>query len=152
MKIKRATNEEKHIQLSPDRQFRADPEIEKKYGVKLKIVVERSDRYDKDYSKHYSVEKKAIKALKKDILNGHLYYDGPEGGGDTHHLEKYSKDGEYHAESKSINSIDRLNYLVYPPRLFEDENGNIRYEQKVVLTSCKEHYRFGVGNYSETEE
>ena len=134
--------------LPPEKQFRADPEIEKEYNVDLEIEVIETKNYKEEFSKHYPMEKKAIKEIKKDILDGHLYDDG-FAGGDTHYLSKFSKEKKHHMLSKCINTIDRLNYIVYPPELFEDKTGETRYVQKVVLTSCKGHYRYGVGNYSE---
>ena len=155
MRIKRTNDTDENNQrkqLSHDKQFLADPKIEKEFGVKLKIIIDKTKRFDNEYSKHYSIEKKTITAFKKDILEGNIYYDGPAGG-DTHHLEKYSKDGIYHMESKCINTVDRLNYLVYPPRLKKnEETGELEYIQRVVLASCKGHYRYGVGTYSEIEK
>ena len=149
--IVRRTFSHRDPMLPPEKQFKADPEVEKEYNVDLEIEVIETKNYKEEFSKHYSVEKKTIKEFKKDILDGHLYDDGPSGG-DTHYLSKFSKEKKHHTLSKCINTIDRLNYIVYPPKLFEDEGGNIRYIQKVVLTSCKEHERYGVGTYSETEE
>jgi len=108
-------------------------------------------KFETDFSSHYSIEKKTIRNLKKDILNGHIYSDGPAGG-DTHYLSKFSKKDKLHSLSKSINTVDRFNYLVYPPYLEEnEETGELEYKQDIVLSSCKGHYRLGVGNYSETE-
>ena len=135
----------------PEKQFTSDPNIEREYGVKLKIAVYTTKRFDDDLARHYSVEKKIIRDFKKDIIKGYLYYDGPAGG-NTHYLGEFSKDGDHHALSKCINSIDRLNYLVYEPELTQDDNGNYVYLQRVVLTSCKEHYGYGVRNYSEIDD
>ena len=149
MKVKRFSRRDPMLPL--EKQFRADPEIEKKYG-KLKIAIHTTKRYEDDLSKHYSVERKTIRKLKEDIMDGYLYEDGPAGG-DTHYLSDYSVENDHHTLSKYVTSSDRLNYIVYRPDLRKnEETGELEYIQDIVLASCKEHYGYGVGTYSETED
>lgn len=60
MRIKRTNDTDENNQrkqLSHDKQFLADPKIEKEFEVKLKIIIDKTKRFDNEYSKHYSIEK-----------------------------------------------------------------------------------------------
>jgi hypothetical protein len=129
--------------------FKADPDTEQKIG-ELKIVVETSKKkWEQDMSNFPkgSPDRIKINQLKNDIKDGYYYEDGPNGG-DTHWLKDFShKDS--HLMSKIINNNDRLNYRVYPPEVVMLDSGEFRYQQRIVLESCKGHERNGAANYSE---
>lgn len=121
-------------------------EYETKYRIR------RSDQYNKDMSGFGEVEKQYVRKLVKDIKNGYIYTDGPNGG-DTHYLKKYSNPNKYHRMSKSINTFDRLVYSIYSPKLEEDvETGEKVIAIPIIINSLKGHNIPGQGLYSNVEE
>lgn len=133
----------------PDPLYGEDPEVVEKYGVHLKLVIQRTDAFNRTYSKHVYGIKKIIDGLIDDIKkDGQIYSDGVHGG-DTHSLGTKTKKGElHHLMSKDIDWALRLVYRVHPPRLFVDEEtGELRYEMKIVLDECGDHVINGKGSY-----
>ena len=118
---------------------------------KVKITLSYSKLYNKQM-RDISVDKDTIKKLKKDLLDGFLYTDGPNGG-DTHFLRDVSKLREELVFSKCINTFDRLNYRIYKPIISTDsKTNNSIITIKVQIESCKGHtYRSGK-TYSDAEE
>lgn len=98
--------------------FPIPDEWEDKYNDVIYSVSQIDKSYNKDIAKFGSIDKAKIKGLRKDLKNGFIYSDGPNGG-DTHYLSDYSNPNKYHRMSKSINEFDRLVYLIYPPILDE---------------------------------
>lgn len=82
--------------------------------------VEGKDRKnDKVFNEHFGKdEKKYIKRLEDDLAKGYYSMDG-DVGEDTHYLKDFSNKNRYQRFSKSINPIDRLVYIVYPPEMIE---------------------------------
>lgn len=118
----------------------------------IKIVVEPSkNKWEKDKSKLSITDKSIVDKLKKDIKNGYLYEDGPNGG-DTHWLKDFSNKNS-HLMSKFISYNNRLNYRIYEPiEEFDEDTGCTEYTIKVVLESCLGHGRNGAKNYSDVSE
>lgn len=115
----------------------------------IEYAVRQIDKqYNKDMQELGSIDKQAVRKLRKDLKEGYLYFDGPNGG-DTHYLSDYSNPGKYHRLTKSINTFDRMDYLVYPPEL--DEEGR-KLVIPVVIQSLRGHLIYGQGEYSEIEE
>jgi len=128
--------------------IKPDPKILNELGgIEIKISTE--EKYDKSISKlgiKGSPNRKKLDALKKDIKNLYLSFDGPAGG-DTHPLGDYSKPGKFYVFSKSITDVHRLNYRVYPPEVVISEDKKTKsYIQRVVLLSCYDH-EVSEGNY-----
>lgn len=128
--------------------FEIPREWEGKYD-KIEYAVDQIDKqYNKDMQELGSIDKQAVRKLRKDLKDGYLYVDGPNGG-DTHYLSDYSNPEKYHRLTKSINTFDRMDYLVYPPEL--DEEGR-KLVIPVVIQSLRGHLIYGQGEYSEKEE
>jgi len=130
--------------------FLPDPSVERDLGKDVDLVIETSKKkWESDvnsFPKGSEIRKK-INQLKNDIKNGYYYIDGPSGG-DTHWLKDFShKDS--HLMSKAIDKDNRLNYRVYPPAIITSSSGELIYQQRIVLESCKGHERNGAANYSE---
>lgn len=124
---------------SESEQFIADPEVEKIYGP-LKTTIVKSDTYVKNFKSLMPTAQERVKKLEQDIKDDYIYSDGPAGG-DTHFLSDYSYNTgkkRSHFLSKKINTEDRLNYRVYPPRV-ETVNGKDVYTRKIVLSTCESH-------------
>ena len=104
---------------------------------------------DTQLSKAFVSDRAIIKRLRRDILESHIYDDGPAGG-DTHFLSDFShKDS--HVLSKKINEVDRLNYRIYRPTLIKNQDGTYDYSVKVVLESCSGHELNGTPDYVEDQ-
>ena len=93
-----------------------------------------------------------IKQLRKSLKEGHLYDNGKPGE-ETHYKASESKPNKYHRLTKDINKQDRLEYLVYPPRVVKDEKSGVTaLYTKVVLWDCILHRNdFKQKNWSEKE-
>jgi hypothetical protein len=125
----------------PEDQYKFDMDLADELGVEPELFIEKTSTYNKDYEKLTSSEKKLAKSYIKDLEDG-LFYDESENSGDNHYLSDFSNTSAldpFHRLSRRINGSDRFNYMVYRPKIFNDEKGNLRYIQKVVLESCKEH-------------
>ena len=110
-------------------------------------VVDQVDKqYNKDMQELGPIDKQTVRKFRKDLKAGNIYQDGPNGG-DTHYLADYSDPGKFHRLTKSINTFDRMDYLVYPPVLDEE---NRRVIIPIVIQSLKGHLIYGQGEYSET--
>ncbi len=135
-------------QIPPHKIFTADPQIEQDLGIKMKITIEQSKKYNEQTRTGlFQGLKSDISKLRDDIKAGYLYEDGPNGG-DTHYLSDYSRKRDSALMSKVIGkTIHRLNYRVYEPEIVEDKNGELHYIQKVVLESCIRHDTNGAGEY-----
>lgn len=84
--------------------------------------VAEKKNYAKEYQQLGNIDKERVKGLRKDLKNGYIYSDGPNGG-DTHYLEDFSNKNK-HWVSKEINTCDRMNYIIYPP-MFDEENRQV---------------------------
>lgn len=112
----------------------------------IEYQVTQVDRqYNKDIQELGSIDRHYVRKLRKDLRNGFIYQDGPNGG-DTHYLEDYSNPNKYHRLTKSINTFDRLDYLVYP---YELDKENRKLICPIVIQSLKGHNIYGQGEYSE---
>lgn len=133
--------QESHQRIEESQKFYPSQEIENIYGL-CTIDIQKDNIFLEQYQK--SALKPRIKKLIRDIKNWHIYSDGPAGG-ETHYLSEFSKLGKFLTFSKKINTVDRLNYRIYPPSV---ESG--RYYIKVVLINCLGHSISGIGTYSLT--
>lgn len=97
---------------------------------------------------------KRIKNLRKSLKEGHFYDNGSFPNEETHYIESYSKPGKYHRLTKDIDNHNRLDYIVYPPEIFEDPETDEKYLlTKIVLQNCIGHFDWRNGRYySDTEE
>ena len=102
-------------------------------------------QYNKDMQELGPIDKQTVRKFRKDLKDGKVYQDGPNGG-DTHYLADYSDPGKFHRLTKSINTFDRMDYLVYPPVLDEE---NRRVLIPIVIQSLRGHTIYGQGEYSE---
>lgn len=110
-------------------------------------VRDNGKKYSNDMSQLGSIDKAKVKALRKDLKAGYLYEDGPAGG-DTHYLSDFSNKGK-HWMSKSINTSDRMNYIIYPPELDEKKREIVI---KAVIQSLLGHLGPGQKEYSEKQD
>ena len=120
-------------------------EWEGKWDSLIYKVGQVDKQYNKDIQGFGPVDKQKIKAFRRDLKNGFTHSDGPAGG-DTHYLADYSQSGRFHRLTKSINTFDRMDYLVYPPELDEEKR---EISISVIIQSLKGHVIYGQGEYSE---
>lgn len=112
----------------------------------IKYAVDQVDKqYNKDMQELGPIDRQTVKKFRKDLQAGNIYHDGPNGG-DTHYLADYSDPSKFHRLTKSINTFDRMDYLVYPPVLDEE---NRRVIIPIVIQSLRGHTIYGQGEYSE---
>ena len=131
----------------PD-QYPIPDEWEGKYdSVEYDVsIIER--RYSDEMKDYGPIDKKKIRGLKKDLEDGFIYTDGPNGG-DTHYLTDQNKyPNKFHLMSKKINTSDRMNYGIYPPKLDEIRR---RLIIPITIWTIKGHTIYGQGTYSDNE-
>lgn len=105
-------------------------------------------RYSDEMKDYGPIDKQKVRGLKKDLENGFIYTDGPNGG-DTHYLaDQNIHPDKFHLMSKAINTSDRMNYGIYPPELDETRRKLII---PITIWTIKGHEIYGQGNYSEIE-
>lgn len=127
--------------------FELDVNIMKKPGVTSKRVVQMTPAFQKEYKTLLPQDKRIVDNFKKNVKQGYLYEDGPEGG-DTHILGDFSSNKrKFHRLSKKVNDEDRFNYIVHEPELNLLEDGTYSYTQKIVLETCKKHKIYGGKKY-----
>lgn len=113
--------------------------------------IEATNKYSQDTKTLSEAEKKILAKLKKDIKDGFLYEDGPNGG-DTHFLRDYSKKEKHVTFSKKITDTLRFNYTIYPLSIKSITDSKTKKKihylsQKIVYQSCGNHTMNGVGRY-----
>jgi len=110
------------------------------------------------YSNRYSNEmrqmgprREYVKLALKEVKEGFYDTDDPANVAkglvfDTHILLDFSKLKRYRRFTKSINNFDRVDYLVYPPKLIR---GIVC--TPIVVTSCIGHEIAGLRSYTEID-
>lgn len=126
IKFRQKTYSDYEIMPVEDR-FLPDPKLEEKYG---KCVISFSDSRTYLKQEPLSMYKDRIKKLRKDVIDGYLYEDGPNGG-ETHWM-KHLSTKKAHVYSKKINGRDRLNYLIKRPEVIDGKYvQKVRFENRV---------------------
>lgn len=123
----------------------------------IEVVVDKTKRYDNEFSQFTKEERKLIKAYQDDLENNYIYKDNPERPqGQTEYLSEFSKpykkNRPFHRLTKRINISDRFDYLVYPPELEEQEDGSFKVIIPIVIQSLKDHNIAGQKKYSDKQQ
>jgi len=116
------------------------------------IYLEFGQQYNKDMRDLGGERRRITKIAIEELKMGFYDLDNPENikrgyKFDTHYLSDFSRPSRYMRFTKSINLSDRLDYLVYPPVLWD---GVVI--TPIVVLSCQGHNIVGLRHYSETEE
>ena len=120
------------------RKFTDKPEY---VGLEKFVRVEEAKKFTENIGKLPDISRKRVKNLRSSLKGNHIYDNGDYPDEETHYISKYSKDGKYHRLAKDINGHDRLDYIVYPPTLVENEETGERFlVSKVVLQNCVGHF------------
>ena len=105
------------------------------------LELRRQRKFTENIGKLTDISRKRVKNLRSSLKGNHIYDNGDYPDEETHYISKYSKDGKYHRLTKDINGHDRLDYIVYPPTLVENEETGERFlVSKVVLQNCVGHF------------
>lgn len=126
-----------------------------KYDNLMRIVIiENTGRYNKNIQTLPKIARDRVKNLRTSIKNGHLYENGDFQDEETHYISKFSKPNLYHRFTKDIDDHNRLDYIVYPPKVVKDEEtGDTYLVTKVVLQNCVGHFDWEKEKlYSETDK
>lgn len=128
------------------------------HGINLiRVNIEYSKKYESDM-KDPSVlmYSKKMRLLIRDIRDGFMYEDGPNGG-ETHMLGDYNKKNKFLLYSKKVfsdkgvDTYHRVNYAIYKPEVSQDSPSKILVF-KIVIQSVKGHGLLGRKGYSEMED
>lgn len=135
--------------LPESRKFPTDPELEEKYGPPI-IFLGTTKQYSEDKKLLGPILGKIVDGLRRDIRDGHIYDDGPNGG-DTHWLKDFSNKNSI-MMSKRISDSDRLNYRIKPPTLIPNptNKSELIYVIPVTIERCYGHSRLGTKGYTDT--